>query len=362
MRYLRTLGALFLAFALLPSAAQATPGTCGSANGASFATKPTIGLCSYGTPSSVSGSGPWSWTCNAPGHSPTPCGANLSTPPVNGQCGSSDGKTLGSKPTIGLCSAGTASSVSGSGPWTWECAGSNGGTTDECSADKTAPPACGNGTKESGEACDDGNSKSGDGCSSQCRVESCGDGSVDVGESCDDGNTQNGDGCSAACKTETKDEPKKDDDDDDEKCDGSIGNYVWHDANGDGAQDKNEAGIAGVEVWLYHGDDIEKERTGQDGKYEFDDLCEGSYRVVVKAETVGGKNQTADPDDKRDHMTEVSLDDDEHHAKADFGYKGLIAPATGPGPIALAASAATAIVAVAVIVKMLGRRKLSGKA
>lgn len=188
-------------------------------------------------------------------------------------------------------------------------------------------------------------------------MESCGDGTTDVGESCDDGNTANGDGCSAACKNETQDEPKEDDDKDDDNCDGSIGNYVWHDSNGDGAQDKNELGIGGVGVWLYHGNDVEKERTNDRGEYDFDDLCQGDYRVVVKSEDVAGMTQTADPDDKRDHMTKVELENDEHHTKADFGYKGLIAPATGPGPAAIALSAATAIVAIAVMAKMLARRK-----
>jgi hypothetical protein len=61
---------------------------------------------------------------------------------VNGTCGTSNGTTVSSAPSSGLCSAGTASSVSGSGPWAWSCAGSGGGTTASCSAAlaQTAPP------------------------------------------------------------------------------------------------------------------------------------------------------------------------------------------------------------------------------
>jgi parallel beta-helix repeat protein len=67
---------------------------------------------------------------------------------VNGACGSSNGGTFSSAPTTNLCSAGTASAVSGNGPWTWSCAGSNGGSTAQCSANRaqsssvtiTAPP------------------------------------------------------------------------------------------------------------------------------------------------------------------------------------------------------------------------------
>jgi Putative Ig domain len=54
--------------------------------------------------------------------------------PVNGACGSSNGIAVSSAPTTGLCSIGTASSVGGTGPWTWSCAGSDGGSTAQCSA------------------------------------------------------------------------------------------------------------------------------------------------------------------------------------------------------------------------------------
>ena len=53
---------------------------------------------------------------------------------VNGVCGSSNGGTFTSAPTTNLCSAGTASAVTGTGPWSWTCAGSGGGTTASCSA------------------------------------------------------------------------------------------------------------------------------------------------------------------------------------------------------------------------------------
>lgn len=52
---------------------------------------------------------------------------------VNGVCGSDNGQTLSTTPT-NLCNAGTASALTGSGPWSWTCAGSNNGTTANCSA------------------------------------------------------------------------------------------------------------------------------------------------------------------------------------------------------------------------------------
>ncbi len=68
--------------------------------------------------------------------------ANVPPPtPVNGVCGSSNAKSFNSAPTTNLCSAGTPSIVTGNGPWAWSCMGSNGGTTANCSATlATTPP------------------------------------------------------------------------------------------------------------------------------------------------------------------------------------------------------------------------------
>lgn len=57
---------------------------------------------------------------------------------VNGQCGSADGKKRFTKPSGSvLCNAGNPTVVNGSGPWTWRCQGTGGGTDSRiCSADK----------------------------------------------------------------------------------------------------------------------------------------------------------------------------------------------------------------------------------
>jgi ELWxxDGT repeat protein len=54
--------------------------------------------------------------------------------PVDGACGASNGQAVTVAPSANLCSAGIASTLTGSGPWSWSCAGSNGGTTASCSA------------------------------------------------------------------------------------------------------------------------------------------------------------------------------------------------------------------------------------
>jgi hypothetical protein len=60
-------------------------------------------------------------------------------PPVNGVCGGANGGIFVAVPTTGLCATGTASAVTGSGPFTWTCAGSNGGTAASCAAQYQAP-------------------------------------------------------------------------------------------------------------------------------------------------------------------------------------------------------------------------------
>jgi len=122
-------------------------GICGSANGIAVSSAPTTNLCSIGTASSTSGSGPFNWTCSGSnGGTNASCSAPLLTPPaVNGTCGSANGVAVSSAPTTNLCSIGTASSTSGSGPFNWTCSGSNGGTNASCSAPLLTPPAV-NGT------------------------------------------------------------------------------------------------------------------------------------------------------------------------------------------------------------------------
>jgi len=56
---------------------------------------------------------------------------------VNGICGTSAGQAQSAAPTTNLCSVGTASSVTGANPWSWSCAGLNGGTAVNCSTVST---------------------------------------------------------------------------------------------------------------------------------------------------------------------------------------------------------------------------------
>ena len=51
-----------------------------------------------------------------------------------GECVSANGTPTPVPPTTNLCNVGTASAVSGTGPYTWTCTGTNGGSTASCSA------------------------------------------------------------------------------------------------------------------------------------------------------------------------------------------------------------------------------------
>lgn len=90
---------------------------------------------------------------------------------------------------------------------------------------------------------------------------------------------------------------------------GVLGDYVWFDVDGDGVQDLEENGIAGVTVELRDGsctpgEDCPTAVTDSDGYYSFGGLTDGTYTVVVDASTLpAGLAQTYDPDDTLDHQT-----------------------------------------------------------
>jgi len=122
---------------------QTLDGACGPANGAALKSAPFAGLCTFGTPSSIEGNGPWTWTCNGNGGGVNvSCAATLQdkAASVDGTCGAADNANMNQTPSEGLCASGTPSAVSGEGPWSWSCSGSNGGKAGSCSANKIIPP------------------------------------------------------------------------------------------------------------------------------------------------------------------------------------------------------------------------------
>lgn len=67
--------------------------------------------------------------------------ASSHPPAVAGVCGTTNGMAVKSTPVANLCSVGSASSVSGAGPWAWSCSGFNGGKTASCAAGVVTPVA-----------------------------------------------------------------------------------------------------------------------------------------------------------------------------------------------------------------------------
>ena len=139
------------------TSARGTDGLCGTADGGSFDSAPSGGsLCNSGTATAVSGTGPWTWSCNGTGASPVNdnCSAalNCQVSPTgtkqNGTCGHAHGTTVASAGAITgsqRCLTGSGTAVSGSGPYTWTCNGINGGNPQSCSASALAgdPGTCG---------------------------------------------------------------------------------------------------------------------------------------------------------------------------------------------------------------------------
>lgn len=66
---------------------------------------------------------------SAPSGTPSICEWDSAATPVNGACGSANGQSFPTAPAANLCASGTVSALpTGSGPWSWSCNGSNGGT------------------------------------------------------------------------------------------------------------------------------------------------------------------------------------------------------------------------------------------
>lgn len=63
----------------------------------------------------------------------------------------------------------------------------------------------------------------------------------------------------------------------------SIGNYVWKDSNQNWKQDNGESGFQNITIELYKDTNelVQTTQTDMDGKYTFDNISEGEYKVKV---------------------------------------------------------------------------------
>lgn len=124
-------------------------GVCGSANGATLSSAPTdpFSLCSRGTATAVSGTGPWTWTCkwwdNTVTTDDANCSANKTV--LTNACGTANWWSFATAPTTGLCNSAYAvyktNSMTSptSDTWAWICTLSASGVDKPCEAIRTAP-------------------------------------------------------------------------------------------------------------------------------------------------------------------------------------------------------------------------------
>ncbi|RTL71928.1 MAG: hypothetical protein EKK41_07370 [Hyphomicrobiales bacterium] len=112
-----------------------TNGMCGTANGLSFASTPTAGLCESGDPGAIQRSGNWTWRCEGiGGGTGTDCWAYVME---DGVCGLAAGVPTPSLPSGNLCSTGWAGAVTLAGNvYSWTCSGEHGGDSVACAAPK----------------------------------------------------------------------------------------------------------------------------------------------------------------------------------------------------------------------------------
>jgi hypothetical protein len=120
---------------------------------------------------------------------------------------------------------------------------------------------------------------------------------------------------------------------------GSIGNFVWLDADADGVQEAGEPGISGVQVQLFNAETgalVSTTTTGSNGQYLFDNLAAGDYFLVftnpnathVVTPANAGSNDNLDSDINPNGTTAtVTLSPGEDDLSIDAGYY----PPTGLG-------------------------------
>ncbi|EIJ43114.1 putative collagen-binding protein, partial [Beggiatoa alba B18LD] len=115
---------------------------------------------------------------------------------------------------------------------------------------------------------------------------------------------------------------------------GSIGDYIWNDADGDGIQETGETGIDGVTLELRTagtdglfgtGDDVvvDTTTTASGGAYHFTGLTKGAYQVVVTdtGNLLNNFALTKDPDSIADEKHAVTLSVGQMVNTVDFGYQ-----------------------------------------
>lgn len=127
--------------AVVASTPASVSGQCGAASGIGMTAAPSQDLCFSGVPSQVNGIGPWTWACAGKnGGTAESCKAFVKT---DGVCGTAMNVSVYDAPSENLCVTGASGSVSGDNDWHWTCAGAHGGQAAQCIALKKQDGVCG---------------------------------------------------------------------------------------------------------------------------------------------------------------------------------------------------------------------------
>ena len=109
----------------------------------------------------------------------------------------------------------------------------------------------------------------------------------------------------------------------------AIGNYVWHDKNGNGLQEAGESGLPDVTVTLYDsaGNPVATTQTDAHGYYGFSNLTPGDYSVqfatpagYVPTQSNQGDDNTLDSDAIDGHTAVTTLINGEYDTTWDAGF------------------------------------------
>ncbi|MBU3137183.1 carboxypeptidase regulatory-like domain-containing protein, partial [Clostridium gasigenes] len=103
----------------------------------------------------------------------------------------------------------------------------------------------------------------------------------------------------------------------------TIGDTVWSDENGNGAQDAGEVGIPNVKVKIVDGSgNVVTATTDSNGKYKFENVVPGNYTVSVDETTLpAGMQKTYEIDNILDNNVSVSLTEGQIKEDVDFGFR-----------------------------------------
>lgn len=111
---------------------------------------------------------------------------------------------------------------------------------------------------------------------------------------------------------------------------GSVGDRVWYDINGNGVQESNEPGIAGVIVYIDQNGNGKRDafeafaKTDANGNYLIRGLVDGNYTIRVVTSTLpAGAIQTFDDDGlSTRNASEFDIVASGNRRDQDFGYRG----------------------------------------